>query len=135
MSTVQTTAAASFSLSIKATSGSFTSTLSIPVVVSANSFTLTAAQSALSIKAASTGQVSVIAAPVGVFNSAINLVWTLPSGVTVSGSKVVVPGNGSVVATFTVSSSAKTGTYSATLSATGGGVDTNGSISLTIAAK
>jgi PKD repeat protein len=136
LSTVQTMAAANFNLSLKATSGSFTSTLSIPVVVSANSFTLTAAQSAVTIKAAASGSATVTTAHVGAFNSAINLAWTLPSGVTVAESKLVAaPGDGSVVTTFTVSSTAKAGTYSATLSATGGGVTQTVPISLTIAAK
>jgi hypothetical protein len=129
-------AAASFNLSFKATSGTFTSTLSIPVVVSANSFTLTSAQSAVTIKAGATGQVSVTTAHLGVFNSAINLTWTLPTGVTATGVKVVAaPGDATVVTTFTVSSTAKTGTYTATLSALGGGITQSVPISLTIAAK
>ena len=136
VSTLQSMAASTFNLSLKATSGSFTETLSIPVVVSANSFTLTAAQSAITIKAAATGQVSVTSAHVGVFNSAITLSWTLPSGVTAAGSKIVsAPGDGIVVTTFTVASTAKAGTYSATLTAIGGGVTQTLPVSLTIATK
>lgn len=114
-----------FNLSLTATSGTFTTTVSVAVAVAANSFTVTPAQTALSIKTGATGQATAAITHLGVFNFAVALSWTgLPSGVTavLSKSALSAPGDGTGVTTFNVASAAKLGAYSATLTATGGGV-------------
>ena len=134
ISTVQTMAAASFTLSLKATSGTFTSSLSIPVAVAADSFTLTAAQSALTIKLAATGQTECEYRAPGSLQFCRHSHLDTSCRVTSAGSKVVAaPGDGAIVTTFTVSSTAKTGTYNATLTAIGGGITQTVPVSLTIA--
>jgi subtilase family serine protease len=117
-------AAGTFNFSLTASSGSFSQTLSIPVVISASSFRLTAAQSSVTVAPGTTGQVSVTNTHSGAFNSAVNLTVTgLPAGVTASLSKstLAAPGDGTVALGFTVAASATSGTYSVTVTGTGGG--------------
>ena len=135
VSTPESMAAATFNLSLKATSGSFTATVPISVAVTASNFALTAAQSALTVTAGLTGQLTVTSAHKGMFNSAVSLSWSgLPSGVTAALSKTsfAAPGDGTTVTTFTAAASATPGTYPATLTATGGGLTETVPVSLTI---
>ena len=138
LSTSQSTAAGQYGLSIAVRGSGFTRTLAIPVTVSAaNLFTLTAAQSSMTLKFGASGQVSVTSAHSGTFNAAVNLSLTgLPGGVTGSLSQSVLsaPGDGSTVATFTVASTAKPGTYSVMVTGTGGGITATAPLTLTIAA-
>jgi hypothetical protein len=138
VSTAPNMANISFNLSATATSGTFTRTMPVSVLVYANSFTLTAAQGAVAIKTGATGQVTVTSTHLGVFNSAVNLSWAgLPSGVTalLSNSAMSAPGDGTVATTFTVASSTRPGSYTATLAANGGGQTKTIPVTLTIAAK
>jgi len=136
VTTVSTMSTSAFNLSLKLTSGSFTKTVPIAVTVNANRFSLTAEGAVGLIKAATTGQVTVNTAHVGVFNSDLSLSWVLPAGVTATFSKSVpAPGDGTIVTTFAVAATAKPGTYTATLSAAGGGQSQSLPISLTIGAK
>ena len=130
-----TMAATSFSLTVTATSGSFSKSVPITVNVAASTFTLTPAQTTLSINAGATGTLSVKSAHTGIFNSAVSLAWSgLPTGVTasVAPASLAAPGDGTPVTTFTVGSSVTPGTYSATLTATGGGITQTLPISLTV---
>lgn len=134
----KTASASTISLQFTASSGTFTQTLPISASLVANSFSFVAAQTGLTVKQGAAGQVSLAATHLGVFNSAVNLSLAgLPAGVTGSLSKTALPapGDGTTVATFTASATARTGTYNVTLTATGGGQTQTTPITLTIAAK
>ena len=103
-----------------------------------NNFNLTTAQSALTIKQANSGQVSATTIHLGSFNSSIGLAWSgLPAGVTlgVAPSAMLSPGDGTTTTTFGVSSGAKAGVYTVTLTASGGGVTQAIPVTLTIASR
>jgi uncharacterized membrane protein len=126
-----------YALVIKATGGGVTksSTVSLTLTATPNTFNLTATQSTLAIKAGASGQVSVTTANVGIFNSSIALsVSGMPTGVTASFSKSAMgaPGSGTATLTVAAGSTAKTGTYTLTVSALGGGQTKTSIITLTI---
>jgi len=136
IATPQSMAAASFKLSLTATSGSFTQSVPISVEVSASNFTLSAAQSAMSITAGTSGQISVSSIHHGLFSSPVSLSWAgLPGGVTASLARSVfaAPGDGTAATSFAAAANTAPGTYAVTLTATGGGLTQSVPVTLTIA--
>jgi hypothetical protein len=135
----QTIAITGFTLNLTAAGSGFTTTVPIALSINLNDFTLAAAQSTLTIKQGATGQITAAAAPLGSFNSAVYLYWyTLPAGVTASISNypISAPGNGTSVTTFTVSLTAKAGTYTFSMTGVGYGSLTHTvPVTLTIASK
>lgn len=138
-STLAATTAGSYSVSLSASTAGYAQTISIPLKITMPStFNLTVPATSLTVKTGSTGQISASTAHMGAFNSAVSFsTSSLPAGVTAafSPASIPAPGNGTVGVTFNVSSSAKTGTYSVILTATGGGVTQTSPLSLTIAAN
>ena len=130
------TAAGSYSLSLTAAGSGYSQTVSIPLtVVVPATFTATPAQNALTVKTGSSGQLSISTLRYGTFNSPISFAFTgLPVGVTATLSTFTIPapGNGTLLATLAVSSSARPGTYSITMNATGGGQTQTALVTLTI---
>lgn len=128
-------AATKYGLSVQATRDSFSATIPITVTISVSNFTMTSAQSALKISAGATGQFSASVTHHGVFNSAVSLAWAgLPTGVTASLSKstLAAPGDGTVATTFNVAYSTTPGTYTVTLTGSGGGIRQSVPLTLTI---
>ena len=125
-----------YKLTISASSnGGYSGSYPFSVVVTGNSFSLSAAQSALTLPQGSSSTLSATTLHNGVFKSAVSLAWSgLPSGVIASLAKSAVPapGDGTVLTTVSTSTSATPGTYTATLTATGGGISRSWPVRLTI---
>jgi uncharacterized membrane protein len=131
-----TLAATSYCITVKASSGTFSASIPVAVTVAASNFTMTGSVSTLNIMAGQNGTASATITHHGVFNSALSLSWSgLPAGVTaaLARSSMSPPGDGTDTTTFTIAATATPGTYSATLTATGGGVTQTVPLSLTIA--
>jgi uncharacterized membrane protein len=137
--TVASTAKAGAStITVTGTGGGITKTatftLSLTVV---NTFKLTPTSNTVSASAKTAGSVTLNTLHQGIFNSAISISATgLPTGVTAAFSKTAIgaPGDGSTIATFTVGSAAKAGSYQVTVLGTGGGVSQSAPITLTVTA-
>jgi cardiolipin synthase A/B len=98
-------------------------------------FSTVASSASLTVNAESSGAVTVTTQVFDGFSSAVSLSASgLPSGVTASfsPSSIAAPGSGSSTLTLTVGSSAKAGTYSLTITGSGGGVTSTAGINLTI---
>ena len=98
-------------------------------------FTLSASPTAVSVAAGSNGTSTVTTAVSGGFNSAVALTASgAPSGVTVSfsPSSIAAPGSGTSTVTFAVASGTTAGTYSITITGTGGGLTQTATVSLTV---
>ncbi|HML18928.1 MAG TPA: protease pro-enzyme activation domain-containing protein, partial [Bryobacteraceae bacterium] len=127
-------AGGSFTLTISATSGSVAKTTQVALTV-VPVFTMTESASALTLGRGASGTVTLTTRGGTGFNSAVQLaVSGAPAGVTASFSptQISAPGSGSSVLTVAVSSSATAGTYTLTISANGGGVTQQASVSLTV---
>jgi subtilase family serine protease len=98
-------------------------------------FTLSASPTAVSVAAGSNGTSTITTAVSGGFNSAVALTASgAPSGVTVSfsPSSIAAPGSGISTVTFAVASGTAAGTYSITITGTGGGLTQTATVSLTV---
>ena len=129
-------AATSYTLSVKATSGAFTATIPVAVTITASNFTLTTDQSALTITAGLTAIVHETVTHHGVFGSPVALTWSgLPTGITASPASysLAAPGDATVATTFKVASTVTAGAYTATLTASGGGITQTVPLKFTIA--
>jgi uncharacterized membrane protein len=134
--TAVNTAPGRYNLTLSVSEGGFAQSLVVPVTISAlDTFTVAAAQSSLTIKTGASAQTSVTSVHFGIFNAAVNLAVTgLPSGVTAALSKtsLAAPGDGTVVVTFSVASTAKPGTYNIAVTGTGGGLTETSPITLVV---
>jgi kumamolisin len=100
-------------------------------------FTLSGSPAAVSVPAGSNGASTITTAVSGGFNSAVALTASgVPAGVTVGFSPASIPalGSGKSTVTFAVSSTAAPGTYSITITGTGGNLTQTATISLTVTA-
>jgi subtilase family serine protease len=98
-------------------------------------FTISASPTAASVAAGSSGTSTVTTAVAGGFSSAVALTASgAPTGVTVSFSpaSIAAPGSGTSIATFAVASTTTAGTYSITITGTGGGLTRTATVSLTV---
>ncbi len=98
-------------------------------------FTISASPSSVSVVAGSNGSSTITTAISGGFNSAVALTASgAPSGVTVSFNpgSIGAPGSGSSSVTFAVASTVAAGTYSITITGTGGGLVESTTVSLTV---
>ncbi len=114
-----------------------TATVTLTVTAPA-SFTLTASPTTLSVAQGSQGSSTLTTAISGGFNSSISLSAAgLPTGTTASFSPATIPapGNGSSTMTLTVGSSTTIGSYPVTVTASGGGIQQNAVITLTVTAQ
>ena len=132
-----TMAATNFTLSVMATSGAFTATIPVAVSIAASNFTLTTDQSALTIAQAASAVLHATVTHHGVFDSAVTLTWSgLPAGISASPAQfsLAAPGDATVATTFKVTSTATAGAYTATLTASGGGLTQTVPLKFTITA-
>ena len=127
--TASTTATTGTStITITGTSGTTTETTTVSLTVTApvaGNFTISVSPTSGSLDQGQSGYATVTTAVSGGFDSAVSLSATgVPSGVTYSFSpaSIAAPGSGTAHFNLTVSRTAKTGTYSITISGTGGGV-------------
>jgi kumamolisin len=98
-------------------------------------FTISASPAAVSVAAGSSGASTVTIAVSGGFDSAVALTASgAPTGATVtfSPTSIAAPGSGTSTVTFAVASSTAAGTYSITISGTGGGLTQTTTVSLTV---
>ena len=97
-------------------------------------FTISASPSSVSVKAGSGGSSTVTTLVSGGFNAAIALTFSASSGISVSfnPTSIAAPGSGSSAATISVASTVAPGTYSITVTGTGGGLSESTTISLTV---
>ena len=113
-----------------------TTTVTLTVTGVAN-FVITASPTSLTVAQGNHGTSTLTTTISGGFNSSISLSSTgAPSGATVSFSPnpIPAPGSGTSTMTVTVGSSTPTGTYSIVVTASGGGIQQNAVISLTVTA-
>jgi pseudomonalisin len=127
--TIATTAAApsgTFPLTVTATGGALTESLSIPLTINPPAtFTMTPSSAILNLMPGSSGRVAVSTAYGGSFNSSIALsLSAAPKGVTASFSPAAIAAPGSGVSTLTIQTGASAipGTYMLTIGAAGGGL-------------
>ena len=98
-------------------------------------FTMSASPNAISISRGASGHVTITTSVFNGFSFPITLtVSGLPSGVTASFSSttIIAPGAGTSTLTFTVSSSTAPGVYSIMVSGTGGSLNRNTTVTLTV---
>jgi uncharacterized membrane protein len=136
-SAASTVSAGTYPLTVKATSGTQTATLSISVVVPTPSFTISPTTASLSVAAGSKSTLTVSATPANGFSSILTVTATgLPTGVTATFSSSTISGTlgGSSIVTFTAASTATAGSYTAHVTATGGGLTQTTAVSLTVTA-
>ncbi len=98
-------------------------------------FTISASPASLSVTMGNSGTSTITTAVSGGFNSAVSLSASgVPAGVmvTFNPGSIAAPGSGPSTATFMVTSSAAPGTYSITISGTGGGLTQTTLVSLTV---
>ena len=129
-----TMAGGTYAATLTATGGGVTKTALIAInVLPAPSFSLTLSPTSLSLAPGNAGTTWATTIRTTTFNSAITVKVTgMPSGVTTSTGSIALPGSGVCALGVTVGSTAAAGTYSLTVSATGGGVTKTAPLSLTV---
>ena len=134
------TTAGNYPITITGTGGGITHTATVTLTVTAAAtpaFTLSASPTSVSVKAGASGTSTVTTMVSGGFSSAVALTASgQPTGVTVgfSPASIAAPGSGTSTATFTVGSATVAGTYSITITGTGGGITHTAAVSLTVSA-
>src|SRR5258707_10260492 len=125
-------------VTVTASGGGVTHTTTVALTISpsaAPNFTVTASPTSLSVTHGSSRSTTISTSVSGGFNSAISLTPSgLPTGVSASfsPSSIPAPGGGSSTLTFTVGSTAISGTSNVTVTASGGGVTHTAGMSLTV---
>jgi subtilase family serine protease len=131
-----TVAAGTYAITVTGTSGSTKETTSVSLTVTtagSGSFTLSVSPSSGYLDQGQSGYAVVTVTASGGFDSAVTFSASgVPSGVTDSFSPSSVTGSGTTDFNLTVSRSAKTGTYSITITGTGGGKTAKTTLSLQI---
>lgn len=125
LSALPSTRTGVYSATLSGTGGGLTQTAALILTVINPSFALTSSASSVTVIVGGISTLAVSVAPSGGFNSTVSLAATgLPTGVTASFSPASLSGaaNGSSVMTLTAGTTARGGTYTAVVTATGGGV-------------
>jgi kumamolisin len=128
MAVASTTATGTYTITVTGTAGSTTHTATVSLTVTApssGSFTISVSPTSGYLDRGQSGYAVVTTNVSGGFDSAITLSATgVPSGVTYSFSPASIgaPGSGTSHFNLTVSTTAPTGTYSITITGTGGGI-------------
>ncbi|MBV9266922.1 MAG: hypothetical protein JO061_12205, partial [Acidobacteriaceae bacterium] len=121
--------AGTFNLTVLAQATGFSQTITVPVTVqlpasSTNAgFTVSPAAASLSLKPGASGQLTFNVAHTPGFNASVSMIASgLPAGVTVSLSRtsLAAPGDGAFTVTLATQSSVKAGSYSASITVSGG---------------
>lgn len=129
-----TMAGGTYPVTITATGGGTTKTALLAInVLPAPSFSLTLSPTAISLVAGGSGTTTASTIRTTTFNSAVTLKLTgMPTGVTSSSGLIGEPGSGISTLGVTVGSSVAAGSYSLTVTATGGGVSKTAKLALTV---
>ena len=138
ISSLTSTTPGSYTLSVTATSGTFTKTLAIPLVVPTPGFTLVTGVSSVSALQGASAQAALTITSQNGFSSAVALsVAGLPSGVTgvFSTATLTTTSSASSTLIMTAAKTVKAGTYPLTVNATGGGLTRTVAVSLTVMAS
>ena len=129
------TASGSFNLTVTATGGGVTKTQPLSLTVLASSFTLTPSATSATVSSGGSTPIRLSTTGVNGFQSAVALsVSGLPKGVTASfaPTSIAAPGNGSSTLTLMAASGTAAGSFSLTVTATGGGVTKTQPLSLKV---
>ncbi len=137
--TAATTAApGTYSVTVSGANGSLVESATVSLTIAAPTFNLVASSLSISIATGSSSAITVTTTAQTGFDSAIALSASqLPAGVTAafSPSTIAAPGNGSSKLTLSVASNATPGTYSITITGTGGSVTESTTVSVLIPAS
>ena len=138
LAAASTLATGSYSVTIAATGGGVTKSMSIAVTVKAPpTFAMTLASSNVSVAEGGSASTTLSLAAQNSFSSAVALsVSNAPTGLTVSLSptSIAAPGSGSTKITLSAASTLATGSYSVTIAATGGGISKSTTVAVTVVA-
>ena len=130
------TPAGSYPITVTGTGGGIQHNTTVTLTVTAaGSFTISASPSSLTIQQGNQGTSTITTTISGGFNSSVNLSASgMPTGTTVTFNPPTIPppGNGSSAMTVTVGSNTPPGTYPITVTGTGGGIQQNTTVSLTV---
>lgn len=133
-----TAKAGSFNLKVTATGGGITSDITVSVTTPAPSFTLAAASAAaVSVAAGGTGNAQIAFTPGVGFTSPVSFtVSGLPAGVSATFSPAILtgPAAATTAVKFSATGAAKSGTYSVTITGTGGGMTKTVPVSISVPA-
>jgi subtilase family serine protease len=135
-----TTVTGTYPITITGTGDSITHTTSVSLIVTAAAtpaFTLAASPTSVSVAQGKSGASTITTTVSGGFSSAVALTASgQPTGVTAtfSPTSIAAPGSGTSALTLAVASTVATGTYSITVTGTGGGITHTATVSLTVTA-
>ena len=128
-----TAAVGTYTVTVKGTSGTLSSTTTIALTVVAPSFTLSASSASLTVARSGTASNTISVADVNGFSGSVALTATgMPTGVTASFSPTTTTSSSKL--TFTASSTATAGTYTVTVTGTSGTLKAATTVSLTVTA-
>jgi uncharacterized membrane protein len=126
-----------FSLTVTASQGSFSRSLTFPLTVqipATGTLTLTPGAAGLTVKPGTSAQLALVATRVGGFSAAVSMSMSgVPAGVTATLSSTTLNASGAFTVTFAAASSAQVGTYNLAVKLTGGNQSFSVPVSLTIA--
>jgi kumamolisin len=135
LTTGSSTPAGNYTVTVTGTAGTQTHTATVTLTVTAPAFTISASPASVPVARGAKGTSTITTAVSGGFNSAIALSASgLPTGVTAafSPASIAAPGSGSSILTLTVGSSTTAGTYSVTVTGSGGGLTHTTTVSLPV---
>jgi subtilase family serine protease len=129
-----TVTAGTYSITVKGVGGGVTQTTSVSLTVTAaGGFAISLSPTSVTIAAGSTGTTTVTTKIGGGFSSAIALTSTpSTSAITFSPNPIPAPGSGTSTMSIKVPATYKAGTYSVTVTGTGGGVSHTAKLSITV---
>ena len=129
-----TVTAGTYSITVKGVGGGVTQTTSVSLTVTAaGGFAISLSPTSVTIAAGSTGTTTVTSKIGGGFSSAIALTSTpSTSAITFSPNPIPAPGSGTSTMSIKVPATYKAGTYSVTVTGTGGGVSHTAKLSITV---
>ena len=124
-----------YPITVTGNGGGIQQSTTVTLTVASASFTISASPVSFSIQQGNLGTSTITAAISSGFNSAISLSAAgMPAGTTVSfnPSTIPAPGSGSSTMTVIVGSSTPIGTYPITVTGSGGGIQQNATVTLTV---
>jgi kumamolisin len=129
------TVVGTYTVTVTGTGGGLTNTTAVTLTVTAPGFTISASPASVPVAESTSGTSTVTTAAVGGFNSPIALSATgQPAGVTVSFSPAAIaaPGSGASTMTMGVASTTAPGSYTITVTGTGGNIIHSSTVILTV---
>jgi uncharacterized membrane protein len=132
------TAAGTYSITIRGTGGGLTQTTTVSLTVTTGvsaGFTISVSPSSITVARNASGSTTITAAVSGGFNSAITLSASGQGSqqtVTFNPSSIAAPGSGKATMTVKVGRNAATGDHTITIKATGGGISHTATVTLDV---